>query len=91
MNIEWDYEKALLNAKKHGITFEEAVTCFYDPLQVAFYDIEHSDDEIREIMIAHSENGQVLLVSYAVRNEIVRIISARLETKRERKAYEEGI
>ena len=91
MEFEWHETKAKTNAKKHTVTFEEAITCFYDPHQVAFYDPHHSEDEDREIMIAHSEKGRLLLVYYTIRNEVIRLISARLATKREVKDYEEGI
>lgn len=91
MEFEWHETKAKTNAKKHGVTFKEAITCFYDPCQVAFYDPEHSEDEDREIMIAHSERGRLLLVCYTVINDMIRLISARLATKREVKTYEEGI
>ena len=91
MEFEWHETKAKTNAKKHGVSFEEALTCFYDPHQVAFYDPEHSDDEDREIMIAHSKEGRLLLVCYTIRDDVIRLISARLATKREVKDYEEGI
>ena len=91
MEFEWHETKAKTNAKKHGVSFEEALTCFYDPHQVAFYDPDHSDDEDREIMIAHSDKGRVLLVCYTLRDDAIRMISARLATKREVKDYEEGI
>lgn len=77
--------------KKHGVTFEEAISCFYDPRQVAFYDPEHSDDEDREIMIAHSDKRRILLVSYTIRENAIRLISARLATKQEVKDYEKGL
>jgi uncharacterized DUF497 family protein len=62
MEFEWHDNKAKANFKKHAVTFEEAMSCFYDPHQVAFYDPDHSADEDREIMIAHSEKTRVLLV-----------------------------
>lgn len=52
MEFEWGYKKAITNAKKHLVSFDEAITCFYDPHQIAFYDPDHSEDEDREIMIA---------------------------------------
>lgn len=91
MKFEWHDTKAKTNAKKHGVSFEEASTCFYDPHQVAFYDPDHSEDEDREIMIAHSEKGRLMLVCYAIRGEFIRLISARLATKQEVKDYEEGL
>ena len=91
MEFEWNDKKAKNNAKKHGVTFVEAVTCFYDPYQVAFYDPHHSECEDREIMIAHSDKNRVLMVSYTLRMSVIRLISARLATKREVKDYEEGL
>jgi uncharacterized protein len=89
--FEWDDFKAAENERKHGVSFEEAASCFYDPHQVAFYDPEHSEDEDREILIAHSEKGQMLLVVYTLRGEAVRIISARRTTRKETQDYERGI
>ena len=91
MEFEWHETKAKTNAKKHGVTFEEAITCFDDPNQVAFYDPDHSDDEDREIMIAHSNNGRLLLVCYTIRGEVIRLISTRLAIKQEVKDYEKGL
>jgi uncharacterized DUF497 family protein len=78
------------NESKHGVTFEEAMTVFADPLAVIFDDEEHSDEEPREIIVGHSAKGRLLLVSFTERGETVRIISARRATKRERKDYEES-
>jgi uncharacterized protein len=89
--FEWDEQKAADNERKHGITFEEAATCFFDPLQVAFYDPDHSDEEDREILIAHAEGGRALLVVYTLRGEAIRIISARRLTRKEARDYERGI
>lgn len=50
--FEWDPEKARANVQKHGVAFEEARSCFYDPRQIAFYDPDHSNDEDRELLIA---------------------------------------
>ncbi len=91
MEFEWDYKKAITNAKKHLVTFDEAMTCFYDRHQVAFYDPDHSEDEDREIMIARSNHSRTLMVCYTIRDEKIRIISARLATKREKNDYETGI
>ncbi|HEX3556964.1 MAG TPA: BrnT family toxin [Thermoanaerobaculia bacterium] len=87
----WDEDKAAANEHKHGVTFEEAATCFYDPHQVAFYDPDHSEEEDREILIAHSEGGRLLLVVYTLRDETIRIISARPTTRKETRSYETGI
>lgn len=91
MWFEWDEHKAATNERKHGVTFEEAATCFYDPLQVAYYDPDHSDDEDREILIARSDQDRLLLVIYTLRDEAIRIISARLLTPKEARDYERGI
>ncbi len=91
LRIEWDEDKAASNVTKHGVTFDEGSTVFGDPLAVIFDDEEHSLDEIREIIIGHSVLERLLLVSFTERGDaIVRIISARKATKRERKDYEEG-
>lgn len=95
MNIrfEWDIRKAALNIRKHsGVGFDEAATVFDDPLAKIFDDEEHSTHEIREIIIGHSESGRLFLVSFTQRREdVIRIISARLATKKEREDYEENI
>jgi uncharacterized DUF497 family protein len=91
MWFEWDENKAADCERKHGVTFQEAATCFYDPHQVAFYDPDHSDEENREILIAASEQGRLLLVVYTLRGETIRIISARRTTRTETRDYETGI
>jgi len=76
---------------KHGVSFDEASTVFADPLAVIFVDDEHSKDELREIIVGHSGLGRLLLVSFKERDRIiVRIISARKATRRERKNHEEA-
>lgn len=91
MWFEWDEHKAATNERKHGVTFEEAATCFYDPLQVAYYDPDHSEEEDRDILIARSDHDRLLLVIYTLRGEAIRIISARQLTRRETQDYEKGI
>ncbi|GIK58012.1 MAG: hypothetical protein BroJett015_36750 [Chloroflexota bacterium] len=90
MKFEWDTKKAEANRSKHGVAFDEAQTVFDDPLYVDFYDPDHSDDEDRYIIIGESELGRLLFVSYVERGELIRIISAREVTLKEREAYEEG-
>ncbi|MEB3123455.1 MAG: BrnT family toxin [Snowella sp.] len=90
MKFEWDQQKAGSNFVKHGIPFEEAQTVFDDPLYVDFYDPDHSETENRYIIIGVSSIGNILLVSYTERRDIIRIISARQVTKQEFKAYQEG-
>lgn len=90
--FDWDQDKAASNIINHrGISFDEASTVFDDPLARIFDDKIHSIGERREIIIGHSVNNRLLLVCFTERpNEIIRIISARLPTKKERKAYEEN-
>ncbi|NCS79486.1 MAG: BrnT family toxin [Microcystis aeruginosa K13-07] len=80
--------KAKLNLKKHGINFEEAKAVFRDPLAYIFDDEWHSVSEKREIIIGHDDNNRLLVVCFTERNQIIRIISARLTTKKERQDYE---
>ena len=90
LQFEWDPKKAEANLAKHGISFEEAITVFADPLARIFNDEEHSGDERREIIIGHSTQENLLLVSFTG-DDTVRILSARKATKRERKDYEENV
>ena len=91
VKFEWDEIKAASNFTKHGATFDEASTVFADPLAIIFDDDAHSQTELREIIIGHSILERLLLVSFTERgNDIIRIISARAATKRERNDYEEG-
>jgi uncharacterized protein len=91
MEFVWNENKARSNIKKHGISFQQAMSCFYDPEQVAFYDPDHSDDEDREIMIGHSKDGKLLLVVYTIRKNEIRLISARAATKKEAQHYAQRI
>jgi len=93
VTFEWDDDKAGANLKKHRVGFDEASTVFGDPLAKIFSDDQHSDLEVREIIIGHSISGRLLLVSFTERGrgrDRVRIISARAATRNERKAYEEN-
>ncbi|WP_414588056.1 BrnT family toxin [Scytonema sp. PCC 10023] len=91
MNVEfkWDNQKASLNLQKHGISFELATTVFNDPLAYIFEDEWHSVGEQREIIIGHDQDNRLLLVCFTERGNVIRIISARLATKKERRDYEE--
>ena len=88
MRFEWDREKASRNLRKHRVSFDEAVTVFYDPFSATFDDPEHSVDERRFITVGYSARGRLLVVSHTERGEVLRIISARLATPRERKRHE---
>ncbi len=89
IHLTWDMEKAASNVEKHQVSFEEAATVFSDSLAVIFDDEAHSVYEPREIIIGHSLNSRLLLVIFTDRGDSVRIISARLATKKERIDYEE--
>jgi len=91
LNFEWDEEKAAGNYDKHGVSFEEGVTIFYDPLALSRDDPDHSANEQRYIDIGVSENDRILVVNYTERGRNIRIISCRKATRRERRQYEEGI
>jgi len=88
MQFEWDPEKAKRNYKKHKVSFEEAVTVFYDPLSATFDDPDHSVGERRFLTIGFSSHKRLLVVSHSERGEAVRVISARRATPRERKRHE---
>ncbi len=89
MQFAWDREKARRNLKKHEVSFDEAVTVFYDTLSATFKDPDHSDDEQRLITIGYSSRSRLLVVAHAERGEIIRIISARPATTHERKRHED--
>ncbi|CAN5630008.1 BrnT family toxin [soil metagenome] len=89
MQFEWNINKAETNLKKHKISFVEAETVFGDPLAKIFDDKEHSFEENREIIVGHSTQNRLLIISFTEReNDTVRIVSARLTTPQERKDYE---
>jgi uncharacterized DUF497 family protein len=88
-NFEWDPKKAEANLSKHGVSFQEAVTAFGDPLSMNMADPDHSEGEERFIVLGMSDRYRLLVVSYAERPPRTRIISARLATRHERKQYEE--
>ena len=89
IKFEWDSTKAASNEKKHGISFEEAKSVFYDEFAVQFYDNAHSGEEHRFLMLGFSCESRMLLVCHCERESgnTIRIISARKATKRESKHY----
>ena len=91
MNIlfEWDPIKAGSNFRKHGIVFEEATTVFSDSHSLTIDDPIHSMREKRFVTIGLSNNNRLVIVVHTDREERIRIISARLASRRERKQYEE--
>ena len=88
MRFEWDPEKAKKNLKKNGVSFEEAITVFYDPLSATFDDPDHSVGEYRYITIGLSSRNRLPVVAHAERGESLRIINARPATIHERKKHE---
>lgn len=88
MEFEWDDDKAEANFAKHGVSFLEASSVFDDDLSLTFSDPDHSVGEERLVIIGHSQRGRLLFVSHTDREGVVRIISAREVTRRERKVYE---
>ena len=90
MRFEWDDNKAESNAVKHGITFEEAVTVFADPDLLFTEDTQHSQGEQREWAMGITESGLLVVVVFTMRDEQIRIISARIATKKEQQSYEPG-
>ena len=90
MKFEWDTRKAEHNLKKHKVSFEEASTVFFDDLAKIAFDPDHSEDEHRQIVIGHSYNKNLLFVVHIAHGEknVIRIISARKATKKERLDFE---
>lgn len=90
MEFEWDERKAATNLKKHGVSFHEAGTVFGDPMAITFPDPDHSVTEQRFVTFGLSQSDRLLVVAHTDRGRTIRIISARLMTRHERKIYEEG-
>jgi uncharacterized protein len=88
--FRWHPEKARSNLRKHGVTFEEAASVFRDVLSVTIGDPLHSTEESRFVTIGWSNQGRTLVVVHSEVGEMIRIISARFATRRERRRYEEG-
>jgi uncharacterized DUF497 family protein len=90
--FEWDAFKARANASKHGVTFDEAKSVFFDRWAIETHDREHSIDEDRLLIIGMSDHNRLLTLAFTLRDfETVRIISARQATPNERHDYEESL
>ena len=89
LRFEWDERKATINAKKHGVTFEEAQSVFFDDRARLIDDPDHSDNEERFVLLGLSSSLRLLLVCHCYRRtgNVIRIISARKATARESKSY----
>jgi hypothetical protein len=90
MTFEWDLDKAAANARKHGVTFEEASTAFGDPLSVTVDDPDHSEAEERFVLLGLTHAARLVVVVHTDEADVVRLISARLATFRERRDYEQA-
>lgn len=89
--FEWNKSKASLNKKKHGVSFEEARSVFYDNFAIQFFDDENSEkEEDRFLILGHSNQSRILLVCHCEKEagNLIRIISARKATTKERKLYQ---
>lgn len=90
MNVEWDSDKARRNLQKHGVSFDEASTAFGDPLSVTIDDPDHSAGEHRLLLLGETLTGKLVVIAHLDDGETIRIISARLAERHERRDYEEG-
>ena len=93
IKFEWNQTKASSNESKHGVSFEEAQTVFFDEFALQFFDEENSEMEDRFLMLGTSALGRLLLVCHCERasGNVIRIISARKATATERKHYHGGL
>jgi hypothetical protein len=91
IKFQWDTAKATSNRKKHGVSFEEAQSIFYDEFAVQFFDEGNSASEDRFLMLGLSDEARLLIVCHCERDQgnIIRIISARKATKNESAHYQE--
>lgn len=89
IRFEWNPAKAKANFQKHGVSFEEAQSIFYDESAIQFFDEDHSTEEERFLMLGMSSGARLLLVCHCERDRgnVIRIISARKATKRESAFY----
>ena len=92
LRFEWDPKKAAANERKHGVTFDEDTTVFSDDHGVLLDDPDHADDEDRFLLLGLSANLRTVVVchAYQAAEDVIRLISARKATKRERGAYARG-
>jgi len=92
IEFEWDPAKASSNKKKHGISFEEAQSVFYDDFAVQFFNEDSPESEERFLLLGLSSEAKLLLVCHCERGSgyVIRIISARKATRNEATHYEGG-
>jgi uncharacterized DUF497 family protein len=90
LRFSWNADKDAGNRRKHWVSFPEAVTAFGDPLSLTILDPDHSQGKVRFLLIGLSNRSRLLVVAHAECGGEIRIISARLATRRERRTYDEG-
>ncbi|MEO8510740.1 MAG: BrnT family toxin [Chloroflexota bacterium] len=90
LELEWDPEKAARVAREHGVTFDEASTVFLDPLAATSHDKQHSDCEDRYVTIGTTSAARLVVVAHTDRGARMRVITARLATASEKRAYEQA-
>ena len=90
VHFVWDSSQSESNKRKHGVTFAEAQTVFFDELAMEFYDAEHSQGEDRFLLLGQSFSLRILMVCHCYREseDVIRIISARKATVKERRTYQ---
>ena len=88
--FEWDEEKASANSIKHGVAFTESGTVFGDEQSITISDLKHSQEEPRLITMGLAQTGRLLVVIHTERGNHLRIISARVASRKERKQYEKA-
>lgn len=88
MQFAWDRKKAERNRRKHRVSFDKAVTVFYEGLAATFDDPDHSAGERRLVTIGQSSRGRLLVVAHVEQGDHIRIISARVATAPERERHE---
>jgi uncharacterized protein len=90
LRFEWDPSKDAINRPKHGVSFEEALTAFYDEFARIIYDPDHSEDEDRFILLGMTIESRLLVVCHCYRqnNRVIRIFSARKANREEIAEYE---
>ena len=88
--FEWDEAKAKTNERKHGVSFEEARSVFFDDYATGKFDAAHSIRKDRFIIVGYSDRGRMLTVWHSYRDPFIRIIGARLATAAEHRNYEKA-
>jgi len=91
LEFVWDPAKAAANIRRHGVSFPEASTAFADPNSLTVPDPDHSATEERWILLGLSTRSRLLIVAHTERGDVIRLISARKATRKERTVYEEEL